>query len=135
MPDPFGAPDPPLEAPPGDLPRAIARTLVAAKKEFYGRGPESAKTFINEDMVITVMRGGKTTAEDTMLEAGQKDMVRAYRQIFQNKMEERLTGAMEQLTGREVVNYQSQVMFDPFTVVELFFFDQPLDEQGAGSSD
>ncbi|MCE3266548.1 MAG: hypothetical protein K0S15_1257 [Solirubrobacterales bacterium] len=38
-------------------------------------------------------------------------------------MAERLTGTIEQLTGRKVVNYQSQVMFDPDIVVELFVFD------------
>ncbi len=30
---------------------------------------------------------------------------------------------VEKLTGRKVINYQSQVMFDPDLVVEMFVFD------------
>ena len=75
------------------------------------------------------MRGGMTTAEKTMLEFGQADQVRQFRQLFENEMTERLTGTMEELTGRKIVNYQSQVMFDPDVLVEMFVFDSP------GSSD
>jgi hypothetical protein len=38
-------------------------------------------------------------------------------------MTERLTGMVEDLTGRKVLTYQSQVMFDPDLVVEMFVFD------------
>jgi hypothetical protein len=35
----------------------------------------------------------------------------------------RLTGMVEDLTGRKVVNYQSQVLFDPDMSLEMFVFD------------
>jgi uncharacterized protein YbcI len=131
MPDPSGPPAPPLpSADRGDLNKAVSRGLVAAKREFYGKGPEHAKTYVMDDVMMCVMRGGKTTAEDTMLQSGMKDMVRAYRQLFQNQMEERLVGMIEQLTERKVLTYQSQVLFDPFTVIEIFMFDRPLAESG-----
>jgi hypothetical protein len=34
-----------------------------------------------------------------------------------------LSAKIEQLTGRKVLTYQSQVLFDPFVVAELFVFD------------
>jgi hypothetical protein len=40
-------------------------------------------------------------------------------------MTELLTSVVEQTTGRTVVNYQSQIMFDPDVIVEMFVFDQP----------
>ncbi len=80
-----------------------------------------------DDMLIIVMRGGMTTAEKTMLEFGNEDQVRQFRQLFENEMTERLTERMEELTGREIVNYQSQVMFDPDIVVEMFVFDSDGD--------
>ena len=127
MPDPAGPPDPPLATVEGPaLNKALSRALVAAKKDFYGRGPEHSRTYLMDDLMICVMRGGMTTAEDTMLKSGMKDMVRAYRQLFQNQMEERLVGVVGQLTGRKVLTYQSQVMFDPFTVMEIFMFDEEL---------
>ena len=44
-------------------------------------------------------------------------------------MAERLTEMMEDLTGQRVVNDQSQIMFDPEVVVEMFVSDSE------GSSD
>lgn len=107
----------------------ISSEMVRAQKEFFGKGPTSAKSYMLDDMLVTVMRGGLTTAEKTMLEFGHPDQVRGFRQLFENEMTERLTGSIEELTGRTVVNYQSQVMFDPDVIVELFVFDEPLGTQ------
>ena len=32
------------------------------------------------------------------------------------------------LTGRKIVNYQSQILFDPHIVMEILFFDGSADE-------
>ena len=50
-------------------------------------------------------------------------MVRNFRQAFENRMAERLIDIVERLTERKVATYQSQVLFDPDRIVELFFFD------------
>ena len=125
----------------------ISNEMVRAQKEFFGKGPTKAKSYILDDLLIIVMRGGMTTAEETMLRFGRADQVRQFRQLFENEMTERLTGMVEELTGRTVATYQSQVMFDPHTVVEIFVFDQPgsedaraatvagqLDEDGTGEA-
>ena len=52
-------------------------------------------------------------------------MVRQFRQLFENEMTEHLTGLVERTTGRAVINYQSQIMFEPVIVVEMFFFSEP----------
>lgn len=101
----------------------ISDEMVRAHKEFFGKGPTQAKSYVLDDMVLVVMRGSITTAEKTMLDFGHADQVRQFRQLFENAMTERLSGKMEELTGRRVVNYQSQVMFDPDVVVEMFLFD------------
>lgn len=43
---------------------AISRAMVAEMKEFLGKGPESAKSCLVDDLLFIVMRGGITTAED-----------------------------------------------------------------------
>ena len=101
----------------------ISNEMVRAQKQFFGKGPTEAKSYMLDDFLVIVMRGGLTTAEKTMLAFGQPDQVRQFRQLFENEMTDRLTTMIEQLTGRKVVNYQSQVMFDPDLVVEMFFFD------------
>ncbi len=62
-----------------------------------------------------------TTAEKTMLDFGEGDAVRDFRQIFEHQMTERLTGMIEELTGRKILTYQ--IMFGPDRVVEMFVFD------------
>jgi uncharacterized protein YbcI len=101
----------------------ISNEMVRAKKTFFGRGPEQAKTYILDDLCIVVMRGGLTQAERTMLDFGHPDQVRAFRQIFENEMTEHLCGVVERLTGRAVATYQSQIMFDPDIIVEMFVFE------------
>ena len=101
----------------------ISTEMVRAQKKFFGKGPTQAKSYFLDDMLIIVMKGGLTTAEKTMLDFGEEDQVREFRQIFENEMTDRLTDMIEQLTGRKVVSYQSQIMFSPDRVVEMFVFD------------
>ena len=112
----------------GDLLARLSDEMVRAKKQFFGKGPEQAKSYMLDDMLIVVMRGGLTTAEQTMLRFGRQNLVRQFRQLFENEMTEVLTGLVEQTTGRTVINYQSQIMFDPDIIVEMFLFDQPRED-------
>jgi uncharacterized protein YbcI len=101
----------------------LSTEMVRAQKQFYGKGPLQAKSYFVDDMLFIVMKGGMTTAEKTMLEFDEEDLVREFRQTFENRMTERLTGMVEEVTGRKVLTYQSQIMFDPDRIVEMFVFD------------
>ncbi len=105
---------------------AISDTMVGIKKQYYGRGPERAKTFINDEYVFCVMEGGLTRNEETLLAAGQEDLVRMYRLKFQEAMAATMTGAVADITGRAVVGYHSQILFDPPRSIEIFVLDPPL---------
>ena len=89
-----------------------------------------AKSYLLDDFLLVVMRGGVTVAEETMLERGHSDLVRQFRQTYQNEMGDVLCSKVETLTGRKVVNYQSQILFDPHIVMEVFFFD-PSESNGS----
>jgi uncharacterized protein YbcI len=121
-------PDSSPEAAAASLSR-ISRELVAVMKRDFGRGPVSAKSYLIDDFLIVVMRGGMTTAERTLLERGRPDAVREFRQVFENEMGDVLVGLVEGLTGRKVLTYQSQVLFDPDIIVELFFFEEPASSE------
>src|SRR3954462_9722914 len=84
---------------------AISNEMVQAKKRFFGKGPEGVKTYMMDDLCFTVMRGGLTRAEETMLATGNRDQVRAFRQLFENEMADYLMGAVADITGREVLTY------------------------------
>src|SRR3712207_1180881 len=113
----------------------ISNEIVRMQKEHWGKGPLAAKSYMLDDFLLVVMRDSVTQAEQTMLDFGQPDLVRQFRQTFENEMTAQLTGKIEELTGRRVVTYQSQILFDPHIVIELFFFEEAAaDQQGAGAA-
>ena len=101
----------------------VSNEVVRTIKDSFGKGPLKAKSYLLDDFLLVVMRGGLTVAEQTMLDRGHGDAVRRFRQIYQNEMGPELTTKIETLTGRKVATYQSQVLFDPHVVLEIFFFE------------
>jgi uncharacterized protein YbcI len=120
-----------------DLLARISSEMVRAQKEYFGKGPVKAKSYMLDDFVLVVMRGGLTVAERTLVDAGRDDTVRDFRQVYEDEMAGRLTAMIESLTGRRVVNYQSQIMFDPDIVLEFFLFapDPANGEAESGETD
>jgi uncharacterized protein YbcI len=108
---------------PGGARAAISNALVGLKKEFYGKGPTAAKTYFNDDWVFTVLEGGLNRNEETLLEAGQERLVREVRLRFQEAVTRTIIGAVEEITGRKVLTYHSQIMFDPVRTVEMFLLE------------
>ena len=109
----------------------ISTEVVRTLKDSFGKGPVKAKSYLLDDFLLVVMRGGVTVAEQTMLDRGHGDLVRTFRQTYQNEMGDQLVARVEALTGRKVVNYQSQILFEPHIVMEIFFFEG----RGGGQAD
>ncbi|MBN1527844.1 MAG: DUF2294 domain-containing protein [Thermoleophilaceae bacterium] len=104
----------------------ISNAMVGLKKEFYGKGPTEAKTYINDQYVFCVMKGGLTRNELTLIEKGEELLVRQYRLRFQEAMADATTESIERITGRQVLAYHSQIVFNPEHTVEFFVLDRPL---------
>jgi uncharacterized protein YbcI len=109
----------------GNLRLAISNALVGVKKQLYGKGPVKAKTYLNDNYVFTVLEGGLTRNEETLIAAGEHAMVRNYRLRFQEAVSETITAAIEEVTGRKVLAYHSQIVFDPDHAFEIFVLDGP----------
>src|SRR5580693_4727953 len=118
----------------GSVLQRLSTEMVQTMKQYYGKGPVSAKSYLVDDLLFVVMREGITQAEQTMLDAGRAGTVRSFRQEFENEMTEVLTRMVERVTGRRVVTYQSQVLFDPNLTIEIFVFDDGA-TPGRGESD
>jgi uncharacterized protein YbcI len=105
---------------PGDVLAAISREMVRLKAQHYGKGPTEAKVYVCDDWLFCVMKGGMTPVERTLLEHGENELVRQVRLRFQENMDDSFTGVVRELTGRPVLTYQSQVVFDPDFTIEIF---------------
>ena len=108
------------DEPGGSVRAALANAMVGLKKQFYGRGPTAAKAWILDDYVLVALEGGLTRNEETLLADGKEDLVRTYRLSFQETMTDVLTSAVTEITGRRVVTYHSQIVFDPTRTFEIF---------------
>ena len=107
----------------GSMRSRIAVAMVGLKKRYYGKGPERAKAYVNDNHIFVVLDGGTTRNEQTLLEAGEEALVRQYRLAFQAAMTKPTTEAIEEITGRKVLSYHSQVVFDPDRSFEIFVLD------------
>ena len=115
--------DPRAAAPgvaPGDVRTAISEGLVALLKEYYGRGPEQAKTYVTDDLVVCLLRGGFTPVEQTLREGGHGDEVIRQRMAFQDVMRERFESVVETATGRRVIGFMSGNQQEPDMICEVF---------------
>jgi len=66
--------------------------------------------------------------EERLVEAGEERLVREYRLRFQEVVAPELTGVVERTTGRRVLTYHSQLVFDPPRLFEIFLLDGPPGE-------
>jgi uncharacterized protein YbcI len=118
------------------LPRAISNAMARIKREFYGKGPARARTYVFDRFVFAMLEDVLTTAETALKEGGRQALVRRQRLAFEDLMTATFTGEVERLTGRRVVAYHSQIVFDPDMAIEMFVLDQPVaasDPAGRGS--
>jgi uncharacterized protein YbcI len=105
---------------PGDVRTAISDGIVALLKEFYGRGPERTKTYVSDDLVVCLLRGGFTRVEQTLFEGGHGNDVIRQRMVFQDVMRHRFEEVVERATGRKIVGFMSGNQQDPDMICEVF---------------
>ena len=98
----------------------ISRRIVRLHKEYYGKGPDKAKTYLDGDAVLVILRGGFTRVEQTLLDEGHGRAVIEQRMQFQEVMRDRFIEVIVRETGREVVAFMSGSHQDPDLLAEVF---------------
>jgi uncharacterized protein YbcI len=113
----------------GAVRSAISQAIVRIHAEHYGKGATQAKTYVWDNLVVTVLRDVLTVAERTLVDVDRADTVRDVRTAFQFSLEPTFRAAVERLTGRSVQSFLSQV--DPVNGlgVEVFVL-EPLEDRG-----
>ena len=115
----------------------ISTRVVHLLKEYYGRGPTRAKTYLDDDMVVVLLRGGFTRVEQTLLEQGRGDAVIKQRMEFQEVMAESFKQVIEEELGRRVVAVMSGSHQQPDLLAEVFVLESAGDDllDGAQNGD
>ena len=116
----------------GKLLAEITNRIVSLMCEHYGRGPIKAKTYVLDNLIVCVLSdGGFTAIERTMMEGRELERVLEMRRDFQRVMKVRYSEMIEELTGRKVLAFLSQVHVGPDLTIEMFLMDGPLAGFGA----
>ena len=89
-------------------------------KEHYGKGPNKAKTYYQDDLVVVLLRGGFTKVEETLLAEGRGDSVIGQRMAFQEVMRPRFQEVIEEELGRRVLGFMSGAHQEPDVLAEIF---------------
>jgi uncharacterized protein YbcI len=98
----------------------ISNEVVRLVRQHFGKGPTQAKTVWQDDVVVTILRGGFTQAEKTLYQAGKGDVVEEGRRAMQDVFEREMRAAIERLTGRRVEAFLSANHHQPDISVEMF---------------
>jgi uncharacterized protein YbcI len=107
-------------APPGTVLAQVSNTVVGLYKRLYGKGPTKARSYFLDGVVVTVLRGGLTRAETTLVESGRAEVVNRQRHEFQEAVREEFTSAVGEVLGRRVVGFMSTMHHNPDVSVEVF---------------
>jgi uncharacterized protein YbcI len=107
----------------GAVRSAVSQAVVRIHAERYGKGATQAKTYAWDNVIVTVLADVLTTAERTLVDVAREDAVRDVRMIFPQTMEDTFRNAVEQITGRRVRSFMSQI--DPASGygVEVFILE------------
>jgi uncharacterized protein YbcI len=99
----------------------VTNGIVRLFREYYGRGPTKAKSYLLDDRIIVcVLEDTMTTVERTLVEQGEGQKVRDVRLTFQEAMAEEFKGVVADAMGRPVAGYHSQLTLDPDIGFEFF---------------
>lgn len=112
----------------GETASAISRQAVQILRDYTGRGPTKARTFINHELVAIVLADTLTKGESRLVELGEAEHVLATRRQYQRAMQEELTSLVETATGRKVIAFLSDNHLDPDIGVEMFVLEPQQDD-------
>jgi uncharacterized protein YbcI len=99
----------------------VTNGIVKLFRDYYGRGPTKAKSYILDDRIlVTVLEDTMTRVEKTLADNGHGDKVREVRLVFQEAMAHEFKQCVRDALGREVLGYHSQLTLEPDLGFEFF---------------
>jgi uncharacterized protein YbcI len=105
----------------GDQLAAVTNGIVKLFRDYYGRGPTKAKSYMLDDRILVcVLEDTMTRVEKTLVDNGHGAKVREVRLVFQEAMAHEFKQCVTDAMGCEVVAYHSQLTLEPDLGFEFF---------------
>jgi uncharacterized protein YbcI len=101
----------------------ISNAISRLHKQYVGRGPTNARTTVDGELVVCLIEGGYTQAEQTLADNNNADVVATGRLGLQDAMRDGMTEAVETILGRRVRSFMSANDLRRNLQVEVFVLD------------
>lgn len=121
----------PEHAPGRSVSAEISTRLVKLLREYTGRGPTKARTYVHDELVVCMLQDTMTKGDRVLAEHGQEQPVLDHRQAFQDVLRSEAQKVIEEVTGRRVVAFLSDSHVDPDVGIEAFVLEPPEDPDEA----
>ncbi len=113
----------------GQVEGEISDAVIRFEKEYMGRGPVAARTYIIEDIVLVRLKGVMTPAEH-QLASGEdsrhgRDLIKQVRRELLEKGRPLLEAVVQDVTSRKVVSLHTDVSIITGERVIVFTLDAP----------
>ncbi len=113
----------------GQVEAEISNAIIRFEKEYMGRGPVEAKTYLIDDMVLVRLKGVLTQAEHRLASGPEaprgRDLVKQVRQELLEKARPILASLIESLTGRTMVSLHTDISTATGERIIVFVLDGP----------
>jgi uncharacterized protein YbcI len=104
----------------GPLHAAISEAVVRLMAQNTGRGPTKARTTIDGDLIVVVLKNSLTPGERYLADENRGEQVLDMRRAYQDAMRTDCIAAVENLTSRTVTAFMSANHIDPDLAAEVF---------------
>ncbi|MEM7800386.1 MAG: DUF2294 domain-containing protein [Chloroflexota bacterium] len=114
----------------GQIEAAFTKAIIKFEKEYLGRGPLDARTFILRDMVLIRLRGILTPAESKLAESeeGRRLVKETRRRLFESARQ-LLENIVTEITGRTLISLHTDVSTKTGERVIVLTIDTDLESQ------
>ena len=114
----------PTEARRRSVSSEISTGLVQLLRDYTGRGPTRARTYISDNLVTCVLQDTLTQGERVLAAHQGHELVLEHRKAFQNAMRSSAEALVERATGRRVIAFLSDNRIDPDVAVATFLLEE-----------
>jgi len=118
----------PSEKTKGQIEAAVTEGITQFERDYLGRGPKEAKSFIVENLVVVKLQGILGPAERQLShEEGGVELIKKMRQRVIESCSGDLSGLVEEETGVEVVSMHADISARTGERVFVFSLDDDLE--------
>lgn len=114
----------------GETEAQISQAIVQFEIDYMGRGPQEARSYVIEDMVVVRLKGVLTPAEQQLTKSSEgSELVKKMRATLIEKARPLLYQVIGDITGSKVANLYTDISTTSDERVFVFSLEQQLESQ------